>query len=85
MLLLFNINNGEDVISPSFLDIHYIDILQLIIYRFSCDKFDNLYSDLIWSAKEQSILLKGNNNMTLEENNLLFDAVQQYMNKSKRF
>ena len=36
-------------------------------------------------TKFKSILLKGNNNMTLEENNLIFDAVQQYISKSKRF
>ena len=36
-------------------------------------------------TKLKSILLKGNNNMTLEENNLIFDAVQQYISKSKRF
>ena len=36
-------------------------------------------------TKLKSILLKGDSNMTLEENNLLFDAVQQYISKSKRF
>ena len=35
-------------------------------------------------TKLKSILLKGDSNMMLEENKLLFDAVQQYMSKSER-
>jgi hypothetical protein len=33
----------------------------------------------------KNLLLKGENNMTLEGNIILFDAVQQYIDKSKRF
>ena len=88
-------------IIDSFYCTHCTDRLETTTYYLlTCPKYTDICDEMLRLVGEigarhginlddliklKSILLKGDSNMTLAENNLLFDAVQKYIGKSKRF
>ena len=68
-------------------------------YLLTCPKYTDIHDEMLRLVGEigaqhginlddltklKSVLLKGDSNMTLEENKLLFDTVQQYIKQKQK-